>query len=57
MTPYDHLPAVRAGLLRRLERPDDAAAAYREALALTANDVERAFLAERLADLHQGDVR
>ncbi|MGC5165675.1 RNA polymerase sigma factor [Luteimicrobium sp. DT211] len=48
---YPYLPAVRADLLRRLDRPDDAAAAYREALALTANDAERAFLAERLAGL------
>ena len=46
---YPYLPAVRADLLRRLDRPDDAAAAYREALALTANEAERTFLAERLS--------
>jgi RNA polymerase sigma-70 factor (ECF subfamily) len=44
-------PAVRADLLRRLDRPDDAAAAYREALALTTNSAERAFLADRLAGI------
>ena len=36
--------AVRADLLRRLDRPTDAAAAYAAALALTANDAEREFL-------------
>jgi len=36
--------AVRADLLKRLDRPSDAAAAYDEALALTPNDAERAFL-------------
>jgi RNA polymerase sigma-70 factor (ECF subfamily) len=36
--------AVRADLLRRLDRPAEAAAAYDEALALTDNDAERAFL-------------
>ncbi len=48
---YPYLPAVRADLLRRLDRPDDAAAAYREALALTTNSAERAFLADRLAGI------
>ncbi|HWK92260.1 MAG TPA: DUF6596 domain-containing protein [Luteimicrobium sp.] len=48
---YPYLPALRADLLRRLDRPDDAVEAYREALALTANDAERAFLADRLAGL------
>ncbi|GEK20157.1 RNA polymerase sigma factor [Cellulomonas xylanilytica] len=41
-------PAVRADLLRRLGRTDDAAAAYREALARTANDAERAYLERRV---------
>ncbi|WP_421735498.1 RNA polymerase sigma factor [Cellulomonas sp.] len=36
--------AVRADLLRRLDRPTEAAAAYDAALALTANDAEREFL-------------
>ena len=35
---------VRAGLLRRLRRDAEAALAYDEALALTRNDAERAFL-------------
>jgi RNA polymerase sigma-70 factor (ECF subfamily) len=46
---YRYLPAVKADLLARLGRSGEAAAAYRQALALTANDAERAFLAERLA--------
>jgi RNA polymerase sigma-70 factor (ECF subfamily) len=40
--------AARADLLRRLERLDDAASAYRRALALVTNDVERAYLRKRL---------
>jgi RNA polymerase sigma-70 factor (ECF subfamily) len=48
---YRYLPAARADMLRRLGRHDDAAAAYREALALTANRAEREFLAARLAQL------
>lgn len=43
------LPAARADLLRRLGRTSDAAHAYRRALSLTANDVERRFLIRRLA--------
>lgn len=46
---YHLLPAARADLLRRLERWDEAAAAYREALALVANEAERRFLEGRLA--------
>ncbi|GGN22266.1 RNA polymerase sigma-70 factor (ECF subfamily) [Actinoplanes campanulatus] len=45
---YGYLSAARADLLRRLGRLPEAAAAYREALLLTANEVERAFLTERL---------
>jgi len=45
------VPAARADLLRRLERPGEAAAAYREAIALTESPVERAFLEERLSQL------
>jgi RNA polymerase sigma-70 factor, ECF subfamily len=48
---YHYVPAARADMLRRLGRHDDAAAAYREALALTANRAEREFLAARLAEL------
>jgi RNA polymerase sigma-70 factor (ECF subfamily) len=47
---YHLLPATRADLLRRLDRTDDAAAAYREALALAPTDVERRYLAGRLAE-------
>jgi len=43
--------AVRADLLRRLDRPGDAVAAYDAAIALTGNDAERAFLAGRRASL------
>ncbi|MFB6948652.1 RNA polymerase sigma factor [Streptomyces niveus] len=46
---YRYLPAVKADLLRRLERPADAAVAYEWALALADNDAERAFLTDRLA--------
>ena len=46
--------AVRADLLRRLERHGEAAAAYDAAIALSANAAERAFLHERRARL--GDV-
>jgi RNA polymerase sigma-70 factor (ECF subfamily) len=46
---YRYLPAVKADLLARLGRGREAAAAYRQALALTANEAERAFLAGRLA--------
>jgi RNA polymerase sigma factor (sigma-70 family) len=48
---YQYLPAIRADLLRRLGRVEEAAVAYRRALALTGNDAERAFLAGRLAEL------
>ena len=45
---YHLLPATRADLLRRLDRPAEAADAYREALALAPTAAERRFLAERL---------
>jgi RNA polymerase sigma factor (sigma-70 family) len=51
---YGYLSAARADFLRRLGRRPEAAEAYREALALTDNDVEREFLAGRLADVEQG---
>ena len=44
-------PATRAALLRRLNRPDEAAAAYAEAAARTRNAVERAFLDRRRDEL------
>ncbi|MCT9007345.1 RNA polymerase sigma factor [Streptomyces rhizosphaerihabitans] len=47
---YQYLPAIKADLLRRLGRSEEASIAYRQALELTGNDAEREFLAERLAD-------
>lgn len=46
---YQYLPAIKADLLERLGRPDEAAAAYQQALELTANDAERDFLSTRTA--------
>ncbi|TDO43086.1 RNA polymerase sigma-70 factor (ECF subfamily) [Kribbella sp. VKM Ac-2527] len=43
--------AIRADLLRRLDRPRDAAAAYEAAIAMSANAAEQAFLRGRLAML------
>jgi RNA polymerase sigma-70 factor (ECF subfamily) len=48
---YPHYHATRADLLRRAGRPGDAAPAYRRALELTANPVERRFLEGRLAEV------
>jgi RNA polymerase sigma-70 factor (ECF subfamily) len=48
---YGYLASSRADFLRRLGRTDEARDAYAEALHLTANEVERDFLAGRLADL------
>ena len=43
--------STRADLLRRLDRPEDAAAAYRAALALDPNEVDARFLRRRLAEV------
>lgn len=48
---YGYLSAARADFLRRLGRRAEAAGAYEEALALTDNEVERGFLAGRLAEI------
>jgi RNA polymerase sigma-70 factor (ECF subfamily) len=48
---YHLLPAARADLLRRLGRHPEAAAAYRQALALVTNEAERRFLERRLAEV------
>jgi len=48
---YHLLHAARADFLRRLERRDEAAAAYRDALALTMNAADRAFLERRLDEV------
>jgi RNA polymerase sigma-70 factor (ECF subfamily) len=45
---YGYLPAARADFLRQLGRVDEARQAYAEALLLTENTVERAFLEGRL---------
>ena len=46
---YHLFHVARADLLRRLERAEESAAAYRTALSLTENAVERAFLERRVA--------
>ena len=48
---YHLLHAVRADLLRRLERREDAAVEYRAALALEMNAADRRFLERRLAEV------
>jgi RNA polymerase sigma-70 factor, ECF subfamily len=48
---YGYLSAARADFLRRLHRWAEAAEAYEEALALTDNGAERAFLADRLTEV------
>ncbi len=45
------LPAARADLLRRLGRMGEATDAYRRALMLATNDIERRFLRRRLAEI------
>jgi RNA polymerase sigma-70 factor (ECF subfamily) len=45
---YPYLPATKADLLHRLGRDAEAVHAYREALALTGNAAEQAFLTDRL---------
>src|SRR6202042_2859697 len=49
LTGYQYLPAIKADLLGRLGRADDAAAACRQAFALAVNEAERAFLAGQIA--------
>jgi RNA polymerase sigma-70 factor, ECF subfamily len=48
---YYLLPAARGDLLRRMGRWSEAEKAYREALALVANEAERRFLERRLAEM------
>jgi RNA polymerase sigma-70 factor (ECF subfamily) len=47
---YRLLAATRADLLRRLDQPVEAAAAYRAALELSATEAERRYLTRRLAE-------
>ena len=46
--------AARADMLRRLDRPAEAAEAYRRALALRPNESDRRFLERRLAEVVAG---
>jgi RNA polymerase sigma-70 factor (ECF subfamily) len=48
---YHYLHSTRAELLRRLDRVEDAHAAYERALELVHSDAERRFLERRLAQL------
>lgn len=48
---YHLLPATRADLLRRLNRPTEAKAAYEEALAMAPTEAERRFLTRRVNGL------
>ncbi|TCO47281.1 RNA polymerase sigma factor [Actinocrispum wychmicini] len=48
---YHYLAAVKADLLRRLDRPAEAAVAYRQAIEATGNEAERAFLTSRLDEI------
>jgi RNA polymerase sigma-70 factor (ECF subfamily) len=53
---YHYLHSTRAELLRRLDRPDEARAAYGRALELVHSDSERRFLERRLGEL-KGPLR
>ena len=48
---YHLYHATRADLLRRLDRPGEAADAYRAALARAENETERRFISKRLAEM------
>ncbi len=48
---YQPFHSTRAELLRRLDRGDEATDAYRRALELTENPVQRAFLEGRIAEM------
>jgi len=50
---YHYLHATRADLLRRLDRVEEARAAYERALELVHSDAERRFLEGRLAELDE----
>ena len=54
LTGYYLMHATRADLLRRLGRRDEAAEAYRAALARVGTEPERAFLRRRLAEVSAG---
>jgi RNA polymerase sigma-70 factor, ECF subfamily len=48
---YHLFHSARADMLRRLDRPAEAADAYERALAMAENPVERAFLERRLSEV------
>jgi RNA polymerase sigma-70 factor (ECF subfamily) len=48
---YQYVHSTRAELLRRLDRRDEAVAAYRRALELAHSEPERRFLSRRIAEL------
>jgi RNA polymerase sigma-70 factor (ECF subfamily) len=48
---YQYVHSTRAELLRRLDRRDEAVAAYRRALELAHTEPERRFLSRRIAEL------
>jgi RNA polymerase sigma-70 factor (ECF subfamily) len=48
---YSYLASARADFLRRLDRASEARVAYEEALLLSENAVERAFLTDRLSQV------
>jgi RNA polymerase sigma-70 factor, ECF subfamily len=50
---YHHFHSARADLLRRMGQRDEAAQAYKRALELTGNAVERRFLRRRLAEVSE----
>ncbi len=52
---YRYLPATKADLLRRLDRRAEAWRSYQDALELTENAAERAFLAGRIAEMSSPD--
>jgi RNA polymerase sigma-70 factor (ECF subfamily) len=51
---YHYVHSTRAELLRRLDRVDEARAAYERALELVHSEAERRFLERRLAELAGG---
>jgi RNA polymerase sigma-70 factor (ECF subfamily) len=54
---YHLYHAARADLFRRAGRPAEAAVAYRHAIALTTNDIERAYLERRLSEVEEAAER
>jgi RNA polymerase sigma-70 factor (ECF subfamily) len=54
---YSYFHAARADLLRRLGRASQAITAYRQALELTTNEVERSFLSRRIAEAERARDR